>query len=104
LNIIPIQQDPYYRFDIVIEGSQYELIFIYNTRADYWSVSVTGETGIIASGVPFLSIDGIFDQYNIGVDGLTPLDLASSGDPNLANVAEVVLFQLNEAERYAAIK
>lgn len=93
MNEIPIFDSPKYKFSVVIEGKSYLLDFMYNTRADYWAVSMfDGNTkDPIATSVPMVVVDGMFDQYLDAARGLMPIDLAEGADPNIDNIATSVM-------------
>lgn len=97
---IPLTSAPEQLFSANIDGTTYDFRVVWNSRSEFWTISVRNQNVSILEGVPLVSGIDIFKQYNIPIRNVFMVNMDNPNvDPSFDNLGTVCrLFVLTDEE------
>ncbi len=101
---IPLNSNPEQLFSIILNGDNYDIRIILNSRTGVWSISFAQNGTDIVNGISLLSGIDILQQYNLPISNMYVINLNNDNqDPNSENLGVVAkLFILTDEEVLSA--
>jgi len=97
---IPLTSDPEQLFNITIEGENFDIRVILNSRTSVWSINFSQAGVDLIEGVPLLGGVDILKQHNLPISNIFLVNLDDSNlDPDKTNLGTAArLFILEDEE------
>lgn len=104
---IPLTSSPEQNFSIILNGVNYDIRVILNSRLVSWSISLSKEAINILDGVALLGGIDIMSQYNLPIKNMYIVNLNNpnqdASDTGLGTVSRLFLLTDEEIESGSSI-